>query len=441
MPVTSSVTSAHRATSRWSSSASPAAAAPLSTVVYRSRSAAPLSESGLLQLVEAAQRRNRAESVTGLLIYDDGRFMQWLEGPADGVARVWESTRQDRRHTDIEILADGPAPERYFPGWDLKLGTRRVPSGTPLASDALELSVQIIASLRRQPSSVRSVLATLVPVESGHEGSVLAEPDQNRLRQLVDGVVIPRLVQGRTSGTIHPQDAGLLTHDPRLAALARMLVAADPAEAFALLDVLNAQAGSVGASCSSVSEPAARSLGDMWAADICTEFDVALGLARLQQAFRRLCRSSFRALPPVDAKIRAVLIAPQPGEIHMLGAVLDAEMLWRAGWDTRCEFPADDQALAALVAGTWFDAIDLSSSLALGREHRLPRMAATISAARRASVNPALAVVVGGRVFVESTTNLALAASIGASTACTSAAEIAPALDRALNMLPLPTVQ
>jgi hypothetical protein len=366
--------------------------------------------------------------------------MQWLEGPADGVARVWESTRQDRRHTDIEILADGPAPERYFPGWDLKLGTRRVQSGAPLADDALELSVQIIASLRRQPASVRSVLSALVPVGSG-DGSVLAEPDQNRLRQLVDGVVIPRLVQGRTSGTTHSQDAGLLMHDPRLASLARMLVAADPAEAFALLDVLNAQAGSVGASCKSVSEPAARSLGDMWAADNCTEFDVALGLARLQQAFRRLCRSSFRALPPVDAKIRAVLIAPQPGEIHMLGAVLDAEMLWRAGWDTRCEFPADDQALAALVAGTWFDAIDLSSSLALGREHRLPRMAATISAARRASVNPALAVVVGGRVFVESTTNLALAASIGASTACTSAAEIAPALDRALNVQPLPTVQ
>jgi hypothetical protein len=405
----------------------------------------PITEPALLRLVESAQRRNRAESITGLLIYDDGRFMQWLEGPAEAIARLWESMRHDPRHTDIEIVTDGPTPERHFPGWDLKLGTRGARSRAPGANHALALTAQLIASLRRQPDAVCALLSTLIPLQTPASSAAdrvsLDESDQERLRRLVDGVVIPRLVQGPAPWTPYAEGGGLLLPDRRLASLARMLVAADPAEAFAVLDDLNAQAGSVGAACTAVSEPAARSLGDLWAADVCTEFDVALGLARLQQAFRRLCRSSYRGHPASDATLRAVLVAPQPGELHILGAILDAEMLWRAGWDARCEFPADDRALEALVAGSWFDAIDLSSSLALRREHRLPTMAASISAVRRASLNPALAVVVGGRVFVESTADLALAASIGANTGCIGAAQIAPALDRALNMLPVPTVQ
>ena len=92
----------------------------------------------------------------------------------------------------------------------------------------------------------------------------------------------------------------------------------------------------------------------------------------------------------------------------MLGAVLDAEVLWRDGWDIQCEFPATDAALNTLVAEHWFEAIDLSLSAAFRREHWLPRVAKTIAAARRASVNPEIVVVVGGRIFYEQGANATL---------------------------------
>ena len=85
-----------------------AEAAPLTSLVYRSRAVAPFDEAGLQNLLASAQRRNREAAVTGMLIYDDGRFIQWLEGPAEGVARVWQVTRADSRHTDIEVLGDAP---------------------------------------------------------------------------------------------------------------------------------------------------------------------------------------------------------------------------------------------------------------------------------------------------------------------------------------------
>lgn len=110
------------------------------------------------------------------------------------------------------------------------------------------------------------------------------------------------------------------------------------------------------------------------------------------------------ALVPVafhGSPMPAVLVATQPGEVHSLSATIDAEVLWHDGWDTHCEHPESDEELDDMVAGSWFDALDLSLSTAFRHEDWLPRMAKTIARARKASRNPSLAVVVGGRVFYE----------------------------------------
>jgi len=112
-----------------------------------------------------------------------------------------------------------------------------------------------------------------------------------------------------------------------------------------------------------------------------------------------------------------VLVAPLPGEPHMLGAAMASALFWQAGWDTRCEFPATDESLNLLVAGSWFDALDLSLSSAFLRTHWLPRMAQTIAQVRLASRNPALLVLVDGRVFGESA-GAGAGARVGADLCC-----------------------
>ncbi len=130
---------------------------------------------------------------------------------------------------------------------------------------------------------------------------------------------------------------------------------------------------------------------------------MTLGLCRLQSAVRLLSSGSARN-PASHMPRPAVLIAPEPGELHGLGATLDTTVLQTAGWSPQSAFPADDNALGDLVAGRWFDVLDLSLSPAFRREQDLPRVARTIAEARRASCNPALVVVVGGRVFLEEKT-------------------------------------
>ena len=208
-----------------------------------------------------------------------------------------------------------------------------------------------------------------------------------------------------------------ITHLSQLSQLPRLLLAAEPARAFKLIADAYAQRHSLGELCALLLEPTARSLGDLWQSDECSELDVTLGLCRMQTAIRRLDLSAATPASQV-ANAHSALIATQPGEPHMLDATTNAEMLWQAGWNTRVEFPATDEALQTLVADTWFDSLDLSMSPSFCREDWAERLKTTIAAARRASKNPSIAIVISGRlVFEQSDTAARVGADSGSRTA------------------------
>jgi len=202
--------------------------------------------------------------------------------------------------------------------------------------------------------------------------------------------------------------------------LVDLLIASDQTAARELIEELHASEGSVWPLFPTLLEPAARSLGDLWSEDICSEFDVTVGLCRMQTAARLLgATAPHRAARGAPGP--AVLIAPEPGELHQLGAALDSEVMWNAGWAPHSEFPNSDKALLDVLSGTWFDALDVSLSSAFRREHWLPRLTRTITEARRASRNPALVVLVGGRIFVEQKT---ARATVGADVASITALDV-----------------
>jgi hypothetical protein len=423
-----------RPSSSLSAVAQASAQPALATLVYRSRCLTPLDDSALQQLVHAALQRNQAESVTGLLIYDGGRFLQWLEGPPESVDRIWQSIRADGRHTDVEILGRMPSTVRCFPDWGMKLGERD-PNERPDAANDARMSpphnlLDLLRSQQGVPHASPTDLWQRAPAQPEFEHE-FARLDHEILKRVVDSTVLPHVTPRYGTGEpLHMEHH----RDPRMASLARLLVAADPAEAFALLDILHAEAGSLRASCLWVSEPAARDLGDLWASDEVSEFDVTLGLGRLQQSFRKLCLEADHNDRPLERMQGRILIAPLPGEQHLMGAVFDAEMMWREGWDTRCEFPEDTAALTRLVKREWFDVVDLSLSLAFNREDWMPRMAATIAAVRSASLNPALVVVVRGRVFFDHDEPLPeLIHSVGADGASTAAVLVVPSFQRSVS--------
>lgn len=94
-------------------------------LTYQSHASNPPTENELDALVAQARRRNQSVGVTGMLLYEDGRFLQTLEGPPNGLGAVWRSIQQDERHENIEVLTEHFVEARLFSDWDLLLYRKR----------------------------------------------------------------------------------------------------------------------------------------------------------------------------------------------------------------------------------------------------------------------------------------------------------------------------
>ncbi|MBT2766571.1 BLUF domain-containing protein [Stenotrophomonas sp. ISL-67] len=69
-------------------------------------------------LVEASSF-NRVAGVTGVLMFDGRRFLQYIEGPDDGVAPVEQRVINARSHQHMRELARGEVATRHFPRWTM----------------------------------------------------------------------------------------------------------------------------------------------------------------------------------------------------------------------------------------------------------------------------------------------------------------------------------
>ena len=376
---------------------------PLSTIVYRSQAVREMSPPDLRDLTVTSQARNSREAVTGLMLYDGAQFFQWIEGPPDNVERLMGSICRDKRHTGIEILDRQAASKRVFGDWSMKLAAH-YPAVEGCRADVIAPPREIVEGLRRRPDAAPTLLTELAGAAGQSQAEDASTLDPTRqmklspgaaetLRQVILSVVIPRLFGGISTVEANPPSA-------LACELAELLIASQDDAALELMRELHGGVGRTGRLYSTLLEPAARRLGDLWNEDVCSEFDLTLGLCRLQTAVRLL--TTEEVIRPLDSLEQpSVLIVPEPGEMHRLGSVLDNTVLHGAGWAPQSEFPRNDSVLQEMVSSRWFDVLDLSLSVALRREHFLPRVTETIMRARLASQNPDLLVVVGGRVFVE----------------------------------------
>lgn len=93
-------------------------------LTYKSVATATPRSNDLEVLVGKARARNRSLDVTGMLLFENGCFLQTLEGPPVAVAELWSSIQRDARHKQIEVLSEHMAATRLFSDWDLLLDSR-----------------------------------------------------------------------------------------------------------------------------------------------------------------------------------------------------------------------------------------------------------------------------------------------------------------------------
>lgn len=70
-------------------------------------------------ILAAARRNNRANDITGLLMFNGKRFLQVLEGPAGGIDATFNRIRRDARHRGQVLLARKAVARREFGDWSM----------------------------------------------------------------------------------------------------------------------------------------------------------------------------------------------------------------------------------------------------------------------------------------------------------------------------------
>ncbi|MBN8529438.1 MAG: BLUF domain-containing protein [Caulobacterales bacterium] len=68
----------------------------------------------IAQILGAAERNNRRDHITGVMLFHGGRVLQAIEGRRVDLDRLMARLRADLRHTDLNILATLPIEARRF---------------------------------------------------------------------------------------------------------------------------------------------------------------------------------------------------------------------------------------------------------------------------------------------------------------------------------------
>lgn len=68
-------------------------------------------------ILEASDRNNARNDVTGALLVSGNRFFQVLEGKAEAVNKTLKRIGDDPRHKDVKQVWAGQSSGRMFDGW------------------------------------------------------------------------------------------------------------------------------------------------------------------------------------------------------------------------------------------------------------------------------------------------------------------------------------
>lgn len=90
---------------------------PLFALMYSSDAAVKVEQSTLDKILETSRRNNKSIGVTGILLFRQGRFYQYLEGSERAVRGLYETIRADTRHTGLKVLLETGVAERRFADW------------------------------------------------------------------------------------------------------------------------------------------------------------------------------------------------------------------------------------------------------------------------------------------------------------------------------------
>ena len=108
-------------------------------LTYVSEPAQNMSFLGLMRLLYHSYANNQALGITGVLIYEDNKFGQVIEGAEKDIEALWQKIQKDSRHKNVRLIEAKSINERSFSKWTMVFqGNEEIAKTLPEVSAAIE---------------------------------------------------------------------------------------------------------------------------------------------------------------------------------------------------------------------------------------------------------------------------------------------------------------
>jgi hypothetical protein len=81
------------------------------------------------ELLFQIREKNKRLAITGVLLLLQGKFVQYIEGKATEIDKVYDKIKHDTRHNELLLLDTGEIESRQFKDWSMaykKVGDEEV---------------------------------------------------------------------------------------------------------------------------------------------------------------------------------------------------------------------------------------------------------------------------------------------------------------------------
>ena len=88
-------------------------------LTYRSEAKMGISAEDINSILRQSEANNPKFEITGCLVYNEGYFVQLLEGEKEIVKERFDVIELDQRHEMVEVLSEGETMDRMFEDWKM----------------------------------------------------------------------------------------------------------------------------------------------------------------------------------------------------------------------------------------------------------------------------------------------------------------------------------
>jgi hypothetical protein len=89
----------------------------LKRTIYTSKAKKQFNKRNLLDLLHDSRAYNKIDSISGVLMYRQGIFLQVIEGESEIIDDLLTRIKRDPRHSEFKIIFDSSVNSRFFSNW------------------------------------------------------------------------------------------------------------------------------------------------------------------------------------------------------------------------------------------------------------------------------------------------------------------------------------